>query len=100
MGANKNDNSIFSSLANAEKRQCVWKTRSYPVPTASRRGFRWKASALRRLQPWIYGADSVKPVTVVVPALYSVLPAETVAMGWFNEIDALAAMHHRMSCSA
>src|SRR5262249_36911370 len=64
----------------------------------SRRGFRWKASALRRLQPWINGT-SVKPVTVVVPALYSVLPGETVAMGWLNEIDALAAIHQRISCS-
>jgi hypothetical protein len=99
MGDNKQNKSVFSSLANAEKRQRAWKTRTYPVPTASRRGFRWKASALRRLQPWISG-DSVKPVTVVVPALYSVLPAETVAMGWFNEIDALNAIHHRMSSSA
>jgi len=99
MGDNKQNKSVFSSLANAEKRQRAWKTRTYPVPTASRRGFRWKASALRRLQPWISG-DSVKPVTVVVPALYSVLPAETVAMGWFNDIDALGAIHHRMSCSA
>lgn len=78
----------------------AWKTRAYPVPTASRRGFRWKASALRRLQPWISGVSSDKPVTVLVPALYSVLPAEVVAMGWLNEIDALSAIHQRINCTA
>ena len=46
------------------------------------------------------GATPVKPVTVVVPALYSVLPAETVAMGWLNEIDALGAIHQRVSSAA
>jgi hypothetical protein len=90
----------FSSIKGAEKRQFAWKTRSYPVPMVSRRGFRWKASALRTLQPWIGGTASVKPVTVVVPALYSILPAETVAMGWFNEIDALGSIHHRMITSS
>ena len=100
MDGNKQGKGGFSSLATAEKRQYAWKTRSYPVPTASRRGFRWKASALRRLHPWIGGMASVKPVTVMVPALYSVLPAETIAMGWLNEIDALGAIHHRISCSA
>src|SRR5436190_1920081 len=78
----------------------AWKTRAYPVPTASRRGFRWKASALRTLQPWMSGAIPVKPVTIVVPALYSVLPAETVAMGWLNEIDALGAIHQRINSAA
>ena len=100
MNDNKHGKSGFSSVESAEKRQSAWKTRSYPVPTASRRGFRLMASALRTLQPWMGGTASVKPVTVVVPALYSVLPAETVAMGWFNEIDALAAIHHRISCSS
>src|SRR5207249_1858033 len=76
------------------------KTRSYPVPTASRRGFRWKATALRRLQPWMSRTTGVKPVTVVVPALHSILPAETVAMGWLNEIDALGPIHQRISCTA
>jgi hypothetical protein len=46
------------------------------------------------------GATPAKPVTIVVPALYSVLPAETVAMGWLNEIDALGAIHQRMSSAA
>ncbi len=85
-----------SAVATPAKLDCAWKTRTYKVPTASRRGFRWKASALRRLQPWIGGATPVKPVTIVVPALYCVLPAETVAMGWLNEIDALGAIHQRM----
>jgi hypothetical protein len=100
MSESKNGKDDFSSVASAEKWQCAWKTRTYPVPMASRRGFRWKASALRTLQPWMGGMAAVKPVTVVVPALYSVLPAETVAMGWFNEIDALGAIHHRMSTSS
>ncbi len=89
-----------SAASIAAKLDHAWKTRAYPVPTASRRGFRWKATALRRLQPWMGGAASPKPVTVVVPALYSVFPAETVAMGWLNEIDALGAIHQRMSCAA
>jgi len=91
---------VFSSLATAEKRQCAWKTRTYPVPMASKRGYRWKASALRTLPPWISGMTSGKPVTIMVPALYSVLPAETVALGWLNEIDALAAIRQRMISSA
>ncbi len=36
----------------------------------------------------------------MVPALYNRLPAETVAMGWLNEIDALGAIRHRMSSAA
>jgi hypothetical protein len=99
MGENKQGEHVFSSMATAEKRQYAWKTRSYPVPMASKRGFRWKASALRTL-PWIGGTTSVKRVTVMVPALYSVLPAEAVALGWLNEIDALAAIHQRMICSS
>jgi hypothetical protein len=89
-----------SSVAVAPKLDCVWKTRAYPVPTPSRRGFRWKASALRTLQPLITRTTIRKPVTVVVPALYSVLPAETVAMGWLNEIDALGAIHQRLNSAA
>src|SRR5258706_14257908 len=81
-------------------KQRTWKARAYPVPAASRRGFRWKASVLRTLQPWMGGTGGVKPVTVVVPALYSVLPAEMVAMGWLNEIDALGAIHQRIACTA
>ncbi|MBI4473894.1 MAG: hypothetical protein HY646_14600 [Acidobacteria bacterium] len=42
----------------------------------------------------------MKPVTIVVPALYSYLPAESMAMGWLNEIDALTTIRHRMICAA
>jgi hypothetical protein len=89
-----------SSIATSAKTDHAWKTRAYHVPTASRRGFQWKATALRRLQPWMGGASAVKPVTVVLPALYSVLPAETLAMGWLNEIDALGSIHQRMTSAA
>jgi hypothetical protein len=97
---NKQGKRGFSSVVTVEKRQCAWKTRTYPVPMASKRGIRLKASALRTLRPWMSGTASGKPVTIMVPALYSVLPAETVALGWFNEIDALAAIQQRMICSA
>ena len=89
-----------SSISTSTKLDHAWKTRAYPVPTASRRGFRWKATALRRLQPWMSGTAAIKPVTVVVPALFSVLPAETVAMGWLNEIDALGSIHQRITSAA
>ena len=78
----------------------TWKPRTYPVPKPTRRGFRWKASVLRGLQPWIGGAVPSKPVTVMVPALYNILPAETLAMGWLNEIDALVSIRQRISCAA
>jgi hypothetical protein len=46
------------------------------------------------------GGMTTKPIVVMVPALYNVLPAETVAMGWLNEIDALASINPRLSCAA
>ena len=66
----------------------------------SRRGFQWKASALRSLQPWMSRSATVHPVTVMVPALYNFLPAEVVAMGWLNEIDALGTIRQRMNCAS
>ena len=36
----------------------------------------------------------------MVPALYNFMPAESLAMGWLNEIDALVAIHQRMICAA
>jgi hypothetical protein len=36
----------------------------------------------------------------MVPALYNRLPAETVALGWLNEIDALHSIRHRMAAVA
>ena len=36
----------------------------------------------------------------MVPALYNLMPAENLALGWFNEIDALATIRQRMICAA
>ena len=78
----------------------AWKRRTYPVPTPSRKGFRWKASALRRLHRFGNGSGSARPATIMVPPLYNFMPAESVAMGWLNEIDALGAIRQRMICAA
>jgi hypothetical protein len=75
------------------------KTRTYPVPTPSRRGFRWKAVALRGIHLWTR-SSAAEPATIVVPALYNCMPAENLALGWFNEIDALVAIRQRMICAA
>ncbi len=87
-------------LVGGYKPDQAWKTRAYPVPAPSRSGFRWKASALRKLQRWKIGAAAARPVTVMVPALYNALPAESLAMGWLNEIDALVTIRQRMVCAA
>ena len=78
----------------------AWKRRTYPVPTPSRKGFRWKASALRRLHRFDNGSGSARPATIMVPPLYNFMPAESVAMGWLNEIDALGTIRQRMICAA
>src|SRR5947199_375036 len=78
----------------------AWKRRTYPVPTPSRKRFRWKASALRRLHRFDNGSGSARPATIMVPPLYNFMPAEGVAMGWLNEIDALGAIRQRMICAA
>lgn len=78
------------------KSHCAWKTRAYPVPTPTRSGFRWKASALRGLPRWMGGCSIASPATVIVPALYNFLPGESIAMGWFNEIDALTTIRQRI----
>lgn len=82
------------------KPRCAWKDRIYPVPKASKSGFRWKASALRGLNRWTHGERALRPAIVVVPALYNRLPAETVAMGWLNEIDALHLIRQRLTTVA
>src|SRR5437899_11376536 len=78
------------------KTRKAWKRRTYPVPTPSRKGFRWKASALRRLHRFGNGSGSARPATIMVPPLYNFLPAESVAMGWLNEIDALGMIRQRL----
>ncbi len=87
-------------LVGSYKQDQSWRTRTYPVPTPSRSGFRWKASALRKLQRWSSGSRSPHPATIMVPALYNLMPGENLAMGWLNEIDALSAIHQRMICAA
>jgi hypothetical protein len=66
------------------------------VPTPSPGRFRWKASLLRGLHRFSRGSANASPVTVVVPALYNFLPAEGLATGWLNEIDALRTIRQRM----
>ena len=84
-------------LVGGYKQDPAWKTRTYPVPTPSRSGFRWKASALRQSATGsLHGTASSHPATIMVPALYNFMPAETLAMGWLNEIDALVTIRQRM----
>jgi hypothetical protein len=87
-------------LSGAQKQQQAWKARTYPVPTPTRSGLRWKASVLRTLHRWNGMPVSAHPATIMVPALYNFMPAESVALGWLNEIDALVTMRHRMNCAA
>src|SRR5262245_59657214 len=77
----------------------AWKPRAYPVPRATHRGFRWKASMLRTLQGWNGIAVSSHPATIMVPALYNFMPAECVAEGWLNEIDTLVSIRQRTACA-
>src|SRR5437773_8831062 len=76
--------------------QYAWKECTYPAPVASRRRFEWKASALRGLEHLHKMQVSGQPITVVVPALYNFLPAEAVALGWLNDINALNTIRHRI----
>ncbi len=94
-GYNERKNGASSTSVDAKAR-LVWKTKVYPVPSPSRSGFRWKASALRNLPRWAGGAAAPYPVTIMVPALYNFMPAESLAMGWLNEIDALVTIRQRM----
>ena len=77
-------------------RQYGWKPRTYAVPTPSRKGFQWKASALHGLQRLQSRTPNRRPVTVVVPALYNLMPGEVFALGWLNELDSLATIRHRI----
>jgi len=80
--------------------QYAWKERIYPVPTPSRKGFRWKASALLSLEKLHKTQVTGQPATIVVPALYNFMPAESLALGWLNEIDALQKIRHRIIAAA
>jgi hypothetical protein len=85
-----------STTPQGENQRYAWKQQSYVVPEPTKKGFQWKASALRGLQRFTK-VEVKGPVTVVVPALYNVMPAEAVALGWLNEIDALGAIRHRIA---
>ena len=83
-----------------ENQQYAWRERSYVVPRPSKKGFRWKVSALRGLQRLNKAQTSAQPVTIVVPALFNLMPAETLALGWLNEIDALGKIRQRIATAA
>src|SRR5262245_64735303 len=88
---------VLLMLVGEHKPERAWKPRAYPVPRATRRRFRWKASMLRTLQGWNGIAVSSHPATIMVPALYNFMPAECVAEGWLNENDTLVRMRQRTS---
>jgi hypothetical protein len=90
---------LFMQVGSCKSDQ-MWKTRTYRVPAPSRQGFRWRASALKRLHRFGNGAGSSRPATIMVPALFNFMPAESLAMGWLNEIDALVAIRQRMVLAA
>lgn len=89
-----------SHVSPGANQRYAWKERTYVVPNPSRRGFQWKVSALRSLQRFDRRSQPSPPVTIVVPALYHCMPAEMLALGWLNEIDALATIRHRIMLSA
>jgi hypothetical protein len=99
VGSYKQSDHKRSQVPARENPRYAWKERTYVVPTPSRKGFQWKASALRSIQRLSKTEVTGHPVTVVVPALYSFMPAEAVALGWLNEIDALGTIRHRIADS-
>jgi len=89
-----------SATGGRENPCSVWKEKTFRPPKATKRGFRWKASTLRALRRWSHPVTPVEPVTIIVPALYSVRPGEALAMGWLNEIDTLTTIRQRMIAAA
>jgi len=89
-----------AGAATSENQRYAWKERTYVVPRPSRKGFQWKASALRTLQRLHRSRVSGRSVTIVIPALFNLMPAETLALGWLNEIDALGTIRHRIGDAA
>jgi hypothetical protein len=87
-------------LAGDDKQERVWKSRTYPVPSPSRRTFRYKAAALRITQRFSIRRSASDPATLMVPPLYNFMPAENLALGWMNEIDALALIRQRTISAA
>ena len=87
-------------FSDTHKPQQAWKAQNYPVPAPTRRGLRFKASALRRLHRWHGTSVSGHPATVMVPALYNMMPAENVALGWLNEVDSLVPIRQHMASAS
>jgi len=96
VGSSKHTDNGRSQAQPSGNRRYAWKEQTYVVPTPSRKGFQWKASALRSLQRISKAPVTGNPATVVVPALYNFMPAEAVALGWLNEIDTLGTIRHRI----
>ncbi|HEX4998835.1 MAG TPA: hypothetical protein VFY29_11455 [Terriglobia bacterium] len=94
-GSNRGGSTVGAGR-NRDLTRYVWKVRAYEASSPSRKKVQWKASAILGLQ-WLGKKEMAgHPATVVVPAVYNLMPAEAVALGWFNEIDALATIRHRM----
>jgi hypothetical protein len=55
---------------------------------------------LKNLRGWNGTAVTSHPATIMVPALYSFMPAECVALGWLNEIDTLVSIRQRIAAAA
>src|SRR5262249_18285001 len=54
----------------------------------------------RTIHQWNRTAVSHQPATIMVPALFSLMPAECLALGWLNEIDSLVTIRQRMVSAA
>jgi hypothetical protein len=94
--SDKHDNGARPHLPLGENRRYAWKERAYVVPSPSRARFKWKVSALKGLQRFHKTDIAGNPATIVAPALYNFMPAEGIALGWLNEIDALGAIRSRI----
>lgn len=79
-----------------EEHPFAWKPQAYSVPMASARQYQLKAAALCKLQQFNKTQITGCPVTIVVPAIFNFYPAESIALGWLNEIDALGAIRNRI----
>jgi hypothetical protein len=97
-GTNGQNDSKRSNARLGENQRYAWKEQAYVVPEPTKKRFVWKASALRSLQRLNKG-EIKGPVTIVVPALYNFMPAEAVALGWLNEIDALGINRQRIAAA-
>jgi hypothetical protein len=87
-------------LNDIPKNEQAWKKRAYPVPKPTRRGLRMRAALLRTIHRWKGEVPAPHPATIMVPALHNLMPAESVALGWLNEIEVLKSLKQRMAAAA